>query len=145
MPIGDSAMIRKRADRWPSAWGFELCTDDGDFAATIVNHALAGAVGAWVTTMLGPDVLRWILGILSVLASIVIAGVMIRNQQAGYLDAVGMVTGVIWVWLAAAATTFSRAATVQTRWRAAPATTAMRSTALPTSSSRLLVKARTVF
>ena len=35
----------------------------GIFAATIVNHALAGAVGAWITTMLGPDVLRWILGI----------------------------------------------------------------------------------
>ena len=35
----------------------------GIFAATIVNHALAGAVGAWVTTMLGPDVLRWILGV----------------------------------------------------------------------------------
>ena len=35
----------------------------GIFVATIVNHALAGAVGAWITTMLGPDVLRWILGV----------------------------------------------------------------------------------
>ena len=35
----------------------------GIFAATIVNHALAGAVGNWITTVLGPDVLRWILGI----------------------------------------------------------------------------------
>ena len=35
----------------------------GIFAATVVNHALAGAVGAWITTLLGPDVLRWILGI----------------------------------------------------------------------------------
>ena len=35
----------------------------GIFAATLVNHALAGAVGNWITTMLGPDVLRWILGI----------------------------------------------------------------------------------
>lgn len=34
----------------------------GIFAATIVNHALAGAVGAFVTQWLGPDVLRWILG-----------------------------------------------------------------------------------
>ncbi len=33
----------------------------GIFAATIINHALAGAVGAWVTTMVGPQVLRWIL------------------------------------------------------------------------------------
>jgi Ca2+/H+ antiporter, TMEM165/GDT1 family len=35
----------------------------GIFVATVVNHALAGALGAWVTTLLGPDVLRWILGI----------------------------------------------------------------------------------
>ena len=35
----------------------------GIFVATIVNHALAGAVGNWITTVLGPDVLRWILGI----------------------------------------------------------------------------------
>ncbi len=34
----------------------------GIFVATIANHALAGAVGAWVTTLLGPDVLRWVLG-----------------------------------------------------------------------------------
>jgi putative Ca2+/H+ antiporter (TMEM165/GDT1 family) len=34
----------------------------GIFAATLVNHALAGAVGAFVTHWLGPDVLRWILG-----------------------------------------------------------------------------------
>jgi putative Ca2+/H+ antiporter (TMEM165/GDT1 family) len=34
----------------------------GIFVATLVNHALAGAVGAWVTTWLGPDVLRWVLG-----------------------------------------------------------------------------------
>jgi putative Ca2+/H+ antiporter (TMEM165/GDT1 family) len=30
--------------------------------ATVANHALAGAAGAWVTTILGPDVLRWVLG-----------------------------------------------------------------------------------
>lgn len=35
----------------------------GIFVATVVNHALAGAVGNWITTVLGPDVLRWILGI----------------------------------------------------------------------------------
>jgi putative Ca2+/H+ antiporter (TMEM165/GDT1 family) len=33
----------------------------GIFVATIANHALAGAAGAWVTTLLGPDVLRWVL------------------------------------------------------------------------------------
>ncbi|MFM2086085.1 MAG: hypothetical protein RLZZ237_954 [Pseudomonadota bacterium] len=31
--------------------------------ATIVNHAFAAAVGAWITSMLGPDVLRWVLGV----------------------------------------------------------------------------------
>ena len=31
-------------------------------AATIVNHALAGAVGNYITRWLGPEVLRWILG-----------------------------------------------------------------------------------
>ncbi|HZY17192.1 MAG TPA: TMEM165/GDT1 family protein [Ramlibacter sp.] len=34
----------------------------GIFVATLANHALAGAVGAWVTEVLGRDVLRWILG-----------------------------------------------------------------------------------
>jgi putative Ca2+/H+ antiporter (TMEM165/GDT1 family) len=34
----------------------------GIFFATVVNHALAGAVGAWVTSLLGPQVLRWVLG-----------------------------------------------------------------------------------
>ncbi|HWI81485.1 TMEM165/GDT1 family protein [Ramlibacter sp.] len=34
----------------------------GILAATLANHALAGAAGAWVTTVLGPDVLRWVLG-----------------------------------------------------------------------------------
>lgn len=33
----------------------------GILAATIINHALAGAVGAWVVTVVGPQVLRWIL------------------------------------------------------------------------------------
>lgn len=39
---------------WPIVWGI--------LVATLVNHALAGAAGAWVTRMLGPEVLRWILG-----------------------------------------------------------------------------------
>ncbi|NML42556.1 TMEM165/GDT1 family protein [Ramlibacter sp. G-1-2-2] len=34
----------------------------GIFVSTLVNHGLAGAVGAWVTQMLGPDMLRWVLG-----------------------------------------------------------------------------------
>ena len=39
---------------WPIVWGI--------LVATVANHALAGAAGAWVTTVLGPDVLRWVLG-----------------------------------------------------------------------------------
>ena len=34
----------------------------GIFVSTLVNHALAGAVGSWVTRALGPEVLRWVLG-----------------------------------------------------------------------------------
>lgn len=35
----------------------------GIFVATLANHFLAGAVGAWITTVIGKDALRWILGI----------------------------------------------------------------------------------
>ena len=35
----------------------------GIFIATLANHGFAGAVGAWVTTLMGPDTLRWVLGI----------------------------------------------------------------------------------
>ncbi|VTU41355.1 hypothetical protein H4CHR_06090 [Variovorax sp. PBS-H4] len=46
------------AARFRRPWPIVL----GIFAATVVNHALAGAVGNWVTHTLGPDLLRWILG-----------------------------------------------------------------------------------
>jgi putative Ca2+/H+ antiporter (TMEM165/GDT1 family) len=46
------------AARFRKPWPIVL----GIFVATLVNHALAGAVGAWVTSVLGPDVLRWVLG-----------------------------------------------------------------------------------
>lgn len=35
----------------------------GIFVATIVNHGIAGAVGAWLTRTIGPDAMRWILGV----------------------------------------------------------------------------------
>lgn len=35
----------------------------GIFVATLLNHALAGAAGAWVTTLVGPQALRWVLGV----------------------------------------------------------------------------------
>jgi Ca2+/H+ antiporter, TMEM165/GDT1 family len=46
------------AARFRKPWPIVL----GILVATLANHALAGALGAWVTTLLGPDVLRWVLG-----------------------------------------------------------------------------------
>ena len=46
------------AVRYRKPWPIVL----GILVATLANHAMAGALGAWVTTVLGPDVLRWVLG-----------------------------------------------------------------------------------
>ncbi|MGZ3159029.1 MAG: TMEM165/GDT1 family protein [Burkholderiaceae bacterium] len=35
----------------------------GILCATIVNHGLAGALGAWITSVVNPDVMRWVLGL----------------------------------------------------------------------------------
>jgi len=35
----------------------------GILAATLVNHALAGLVGGWLASTVGPNVMRWILGV----------------------------------------------------------------------------------
>ena len=40
---------------WPIVWGI--------FVATVFNHALAGAAGAWITTLIGPQMMRWVLGV----------------------------------------------------------------------------------
>jgi Ca2+/H+ antiporter, TMEM165/GDT1 family len=34
----------------------------GIFCATVINHGLAGALGAWITHAVSPQVLRWVLG-----------------------------------------------------------------------------------
>mgnify|MGYP000166676094 FL=1 len=47
------------AARFRKPWPIVL----GILVATLANHALAGAVGSWVTTVLGPQVLRWVLGL----------------------------------------------------------------------------------
>ena len=39
---------------WPIVWGI--------LVATLANHALAGGLGTWVTGLMGPTVLRWVLG-----------------------------------------------------------------------------------
>ncbi|SDP92713.1 Putative Ca2+/H+ antiporter, TMEM165/GDT1 family [Rhodoferax sp. OV413] len=31
--------------------------------ATLANHAFAGALGSWITSLVGPETLRWVLGI----------------------------------------------------------------------------------
>ena len=35
----------------------------GILLATIVNHGLAGALGAWITANISPEILRWVLGL----------------------------------------------------------------------------------
>jgi putative Ca2+/H+ antiporter (TMEM165/GDT1 family) len=35
----------------------------GILVATLVNHGLAGALGAWITSVLSPAILRWVLGL----------------------------------------------------------------------------------
>jgi putative Ca2+/H+ antiporter (TMEM165/GDT1 family) len=33
------------------------------FVATIANHAFAAAIGTWITSLMGPNLLRWVLGV----------------------------------------------------------------------------------
>ncbi len=40
---------------WPIVFGI--------LAATVANHAFAAALGSWLTTLLGPQALRWVLGL----------------------------------------------------------------------------------
>lgn len=35
----------------------------GILVATLANHAIAGAVGDWVAKAMGPDLLRWVIGV----------------------------------------------------------------------------------
>ncbi len=59
--IGDKTQLLSLvlAARFRKPWPIVL----GILVATLANHALAGAVGSWVTTLLGPTVLRWVLGL----------------------------------------------------------------------------------
>lgn len=34
----------------------------GILVATLINHGLAGALGAWITAAISPEILRWVLG-----------------------------------------------------------------------------------
>jgi putative Ca2+/H+ antiporter (TMEM165/GDT1 family) len=61
---------------WPIIWGI--------LAATLLNHALAGAVGSWVMAAAGPDVMRWVLGV----SFIAMAGWMLIPDKLDDEDAV---------------------------------------------------------
>ena len=59
--VGDKTQLLSLllAARFRQPWPIVL----GILVATLLNHALAGAVGSWVTAVLGPTVLRWVLGL----------------------------------------------------------------------------------
>ena len=58
--IGDKTQLLTLvlAARYKKPWPIVA----GIFVATLVNHGIAGAVGAWLTKAIGPDAMRWILG-----------------------------------------------------------------------------------
>jgi Ca2+/H+ antiporter, TMEM165/GDT1 family len=47
------------AAKWRKPWPIIL----GILCATLLNHAAAAAVGAWLAALVGPVALRWILGL----------------------------------------------------------------------------------
>jgi len=59
--IGDKTQLLTLvlAARYKKPWPIVA----GIFVATLVNHAIAGAIGAWLTRLMGPNAMRWILGI----------------------------------------------------------------------------------
>lgn len=59
--IGDKTQLLTLvlAARYKKPWPIVA----GIFVATLVNHGIAGAAGAWLTKAMGPDAMRWILGI----------------------------------------------------------------------------------
>jgi putative Ca2+/H+ antiporter (TMEM165/GDT1 family) len=59
--IGDKTQLLALllATRFRAPWPIVA----GIFVATVANHALASAVGAWIVQFVGPDAMRWILGV----------------------------------------------------------------------------------
>jgi putative Ca2+/H+ antiporter (TMEM165/GDT1 family) len=55
----------------------------GILVATLLNHAFAGALGNWLLALLGPDILRWVLG----LSFIAMAGWMLIPDKLDDVDA----------------------------------------------------------
>jgi Ca2+/H+ antiporter, TMEM165/GDT1 family len=58
----------------------------GILVATLMNHTAAGALGAWVAQVLGPHLLRWVVG----LAFIAMAGWMLVPDKVDEDEAAGM-------------------------------------------------------
>ncbi|HMU17211.1 MAG: TMEM165/GDT1 family protein [Proteobacteria bacterium] len=59
--IGDKTQLLAfiLAARFRRPWPIVL----GILVATLANHAFAAAVGTWLTTLMGPHTLRWVLGL----------------------------------------------------------------------------------
>jgi putative Ca2+/H+ antiporter (TMEM165/GDT1 family) len=59
--IGDKTQLLALllATRFRAPWPIVA----GIFIATVANHALASAVGAWIVRYVGPEAMRWILGV----------------------------------------------------------------------------------
>ena len=59
--IGDKTQLLTLclAARFRQPWPIVL----GILVATLANHALAAALGQWITALVGPEVLRWVLGL----------------------------------------------------------------------------------
>ena len=59
--IGDKTQLLAfiLAARFRKPWSIIL----GIFVATVANHAGAGALGAWITSLFAPETKRWILGV----------------------------------------------------------------------------------
>ena len=59
--IGDKTQLLTLvlAARYKKPWPIVA----GIFVATLVNHGIAGALGAWLTRTIGPDAMRWVLGV----------------------------------------------------------------------------------
>lgn len=73
--IGDKTQLLSflLATRYQKPWPIIA----GILVATLVNHALAGAVGSWLTALMGPDTQRWVLG----MSFILMAGWMLIPDQ----------------------------------------------------------------
>jgi len=59
--IGDKTQLLAfiLAAKYRKSWPIIL----GILVATLANHALAGALGTWITSLIAPLTLRWILGV----------------------------------------------------------------------------------